>query len=132
MELNPESRPDSNPETPETQPEVEDVNRDISRDPGLENNPFDNAFENKTVGQEGEPPYIGPEETEIYHSPEDTIEIEPGVGPRPSWDAPPDDPVVIPDIQAPDGPSAQDVKDVNDPGNQTPPEIPEIKPDGEE
>lgn len=39
---------------------------------------------------EDEAAYVGPEQTEIYHSPEDTREIQPGVGPNPSWDSPPD------------------------------------------
>jgi hypothetical protein len=37
-----------------------------------------------------QPPVIGPEETELYHSPETTDEIEPGVGPNPSWEQAPD------------------------------------------
>lgn len=36
------------------------------------------------------PGVIGPEQTEIYHSPETSPETEPGFGPRPSWSVPPD------------------------------------------
>ena len=32
---------------------------------------------------------IGPEQTELYHSPETSVEKEAGHGPKPSWDAPP-------------------------------------------
>ncbi|MFN8413058.1 MAG: hypothetical protein U0Z26_11775 [Anaerolineales bacterium] len=37
-----------------------------------------------------EPVFPDVERTELYHSPETTREIEPGTGPNPSWDRPPD------------------------------------------
>lgn len=53
---------------------------------------------------------ITPEKTELYHSPETTKEIEPGLGRNPSWSAPPTD-TSTPDPVAQDDADADDSKE---------------------
>ncbi len=69
------------------------------------------------TGPEGN--YIGPEHTEIYHSPETTPEKEPGFGPKPSFPADPNLPNSTPADTKPEDPPQDNFKPTDKPDEDT-------------
>lgn len=88
-------------------------------EPDLEPEGTPNTWEQPNV-----PGVVGPEKTEIYHSPETIPEKEPGTGPKPSFDQPPDDaPVEDTIAQGMLGKAQQGEGDWSLPKNVSPSEI---------
>lgn len=93
MSINPENLPDTSINPFEPLPADDGLPLpDMNINPGPLPDTSINPFESLPADNGDAPSYIGPEETEIFHSPETTDEIEPGVGPNPTWQEAPADP----------------------------------------
>jgi hypothetical protein len=68
-------------------PEIPEVNDNLDDD--LQSLESSEAISVGTTYKEVDDSFVGPEKAEIYHSPETTLEVEPGLGPRPSFDTAP-------------------------------------------